>query len=105
MAKNKYIESPEQYKQLWEAYKLSVKSKPKLKHTFVGKDGNSAYEERERPLTWDGFELRFEKGHPPNHKEVFQSLNTHVSLYLFDFAIFLCSLDVLESDCSFILYN
>lgn len=57
MGKNKYIESPEQYKEIWEAYKKSVKEKPKLKHTFVGKDGNSAYEERERPITWDGFEV------------------------------------------------
>jgi hypothetical protein len=57
MAKHKYIESPEQYKQIWEDYKKSVKEKPKLKHTFVGKDGNAAYEERERPITWDGFEV------------------------------------------------
>lgn len=53
----KYIETPEQYKELWEAYKKSVKDKPRLKHVFVGKDGNSTHEERERPLTWDGFEV------------------------------------------------
>lgn len=57
MGKNKYIETPEMYKQIWEDYKKSVKDNPKLKHTFVGKDGNSAYEERERPITWDGFEV------------------------------------------------
>lgn len=53
----KYRESPEQYKEIWEAYKISVKGSPRLKHVFVGKDGNSDKEERERPLTWDGFEV------------------------------------------------
>lgn len=53
----KYIDSPEKYKELWEAYKLSVKGNPRLKQVFVGKDGISQKEERERPLTWDGFEV------------------------------------------------
>ncbi len=57
MAKNKYIETTEVYQQLWEDYKKSVKSSPRLKHVFVGKDGISNNEERERPLTWDGFEV------------------------------------------------
>lgn len=57
MAKNKYIQTPEQYKEIWDAYKLSVKDKPREKHVFVGKDGLSANEKRERPLTWDGFEV------------------------------------------------
>lgn len=57
MAKHKYIETPEQYKQLWEDYKKSVKDNPRLKHVFVGKDGFSNHEERERPLSWDGFEV------------------------------------------------
>lgn len=57
MGKHKYIESPEKYKQLWEDYKKSVKSNPRLKHVFVGKDGVADNEKRERPLTWDGFEV------------------------------------------------
>lgn len=57
MAKNKYIESPQQYQEIWEAYKKSVKDNPREKHVFVGKDGLSANEKRERPLTWDGFEV------------------------------------------------
>lgn len=57
MGKPKYIESPEQYQKLWDDYKKSVKDSPRLKHTFVGKDGISANEKRERPLTWDGFEV------------------------------------------------
>lgn len=57
MGKPKYIESPEVYQKLWDDYKKSVKSKPKLKHTFVGKDGKPDFEQRERPITWDGFEV------------------------------------------------
>ena len=57
MAKHKYIETPEKFKELWNNYELSVKSKPKLKHVFVGKDGKENFEQKERPLSWDGFEL------------------------------------------------
>ena len=57
MGKPKYIESPQKFKELWEDYKASVKSNPKLKHLFVGKDGKPDYEKRERPITWDGFEV------------------------------------------------
>jgi len=57
MGKPKYIESPQKFKELWEDYKASVKSNPKLKHLFVGKDGKSENEKRERPITWDGFEV------------------------------------------------
>ena len=55
MAKHKYIETPEKMWQLFEAYRKEVKSKPILKHVFVGKDGQSEYEQRERPLTIEGF--------------------------------------------------
>lgn len=54
---SKQFKSPEEYKKVFEEYKKSVKGTPKLKHTFVGKDGNAAHEERERPITWDGFEV------------------------------------------------
>ena len=57
MGKPKYIESPQKFKELWEDYKASVKSNPILKHLFVGKDGKSENEKRERPITWDGFEV------------------------------------------------
>lgn len=56
MPKNKYIETPEELWQLYLDYVKYTKSKPILKHTFVGKDGNSEYEQRERPLTMVGFE-------------------------------------------------
>lgn len=51
----KYIESPEQMWELFLNYEKEVKSNPFLKHVFVGKDGESQYEERERCLTMEGF--------------------------------------------------
>lgn len=56
MAKNKYIETPEKMWDLFTEYKDSVKSNPIKKHVFVGKDGNSDNEKRERPLTFEGFQ-------------------------------------------------
>lgn len=49
------VESPEKMWELFEAYKKEVKSKPVRKMVFVGKDGSKDWEERERPLTIDGF--------------------------------------------------
>ena len=56
MAKHKYIETPEKMYELFLAYKNEVKSNPRKKHTFVGKDGISEFELLERPLTTEGFE-------------------------------------------------
>jgi hypothetical protein len=55
MAKHKYIETPEKMWELFEAYRKEVKSNPRTKHVFVGKDGNSEFEMLERPLTIEGF--------------------------------------------------
>lgn len=52
----KYIETPEKMWELFEAYKKEVKDNPRVKHVFVGKDGNSDFERLERPLTIEGFE-------------------------------------------------
>lgn len=38
-------------------YSTLTKSNPIKKHVFVGKDGKSDYEERERPLTYEGFKV------------------------------------------------
>jgi hypothetical protein len=57
MPKTKYIETPDTMWNLFQSYRKETKSKPILKHTFVGKDGNSEYEKRERPLTLEGFEV------------------------------------------------
>jgi hypothetical protein len=56
MAKHKYIESPEKMWELFQAYKNEVKSNPRYRTQFVGKDGNMVYEPLERPLTMEGFE-------------------------------------------------
>ena len=52
----KNIPTPEKLWELFIEYKEWVKSNPILKMVFVGKDGIKDYEERERPLTIDGFE-------------------------------------------------
>ena len=53
----KYIETPERMWELFLAYVQEVKSKPRYKFVFVGKDGKKDREELERPLTMEGFEL------------------------------------------------
>ena len=63
MAKHKYIETPEKLWELFTEYRTHVKSNPRTKHVFVGKDGKSDYELLEVPLTMEGFESYvFEKG-------------------------------------------
>jgi len=51
----KYIETPEKMWELFDAYRKEVKSNPRKRHVFVGKDGNSENENLERPLTFEGF--------------------------------------------------
>jgi len=55
MGKHKYIETPEKMWELFEAYRKEVKSNPRANHVFVGKDGDSKYQNLERPLTMEGF--------------------------------------------------
>ena len=54
---SKYIETPERMWELFLAYVQDVKSQPRYKFVFVGKDGKKDREELERPLTMEGFEL------------------------------------------------
>lgn len=56
MGKNKYIESPEKFWELFQEYRKETKNNPFLLHDYVGKDGLSAHKEKERCLTLDGFE-------------------------------------------------
>ena len=51
----KYIETAEQMWDLFEAYVKKTKSNPIRKMVFVGKDGTKDYEDREKPLTFEGF--------------------------------------------------
>lgn len=57
MGRNKLIETPEELWELFEAYRDSVKSRPRTNHVFVGKNGDDARQELERPLTMEGFEV------------------------------------------------
>jgi hypothetical protein len=52
----KKIESPEKLWQYFEEYREKVKSNPIIVKDWVGKDANSVYREKERPLTIEGFE-------------------------------------------------
>lgn len=52
----KYIETPEKLWEYFVKYAAHTKERPIKKMVFVGKDGEKEYEERERPLTIDGFE-------------------------------------------------
>lgn len=56
MAKHKYIETPEKMWQLFEAYKKEVKSNPRIKVEYVGRDGERVNTPLEVPLTMEGFE-------------------------------------------------
>jgi len=55
MGKNKYIKTPEELWNLFLGYVKHTKSKPFLVKDFVGKDGNTVYREKEKPLTMVGF--------------------------------------------------
>ena len=52
----KYIETPEKMWELFCTYRDEVKSNPRKKMVFVGRDGSRDFELLERPLTLDGFE-------------------------------------------------
>ncbi len=57
------IESPEMLYELFQQYKKEVKSTPILVHDFVGKDASEVRREKEKPLTFEGFEcFVWEKG-------------------------------------------
>ena len=52
----KAIASPEMFWAFFLDYKIEIKTNPLLVHDFVGKDGNPAYREKERPLSIEGWE-------------------------------------------------
>lgn len=56
MPKHKYIETPDRLLQYWEEYKQWVKSNPIIVKDWVGKDAETVFREKERPLTQQGFE-------------------------------------------------
>lgn len=57
MGMHKFIETPEKLWDIFKEYRDYVKSRPRTNHVFVGKDGNDARQELERPLTMEGFRV------------------------------------------------
>lgn len=55
MAKHKYIETPEKLWELFTEYRDNVKSNPRKKVEYVGRNGDRVETPIERPLTLDGF--------------------------------------------------
>lgn len=55
MGVHKAIAAPEIMWQHFEDYKAWAEANPVKKHVFVGKDGDSAYQEIQRPLTYEEF--------------------------------------------------
>lgn len=52
----KNIETPDKMWELFLAYKEETKSKPIIVKDWVGKDAETVFREKERPLSVDGFE-------------------------------------------------
>lgn len=63
MGKRKYIEKPEKLWDWFEEYRSEVKSNPRIKIEYVGKNGERVETPIERPLTIEGFKcFCFKKG-------------------------------------------
>ena len=56
MGKNKYIETPAKFWELFEDYRKDTKDNPRIKVEYVGKDGDRMETPLVRPLTIEGFE-------------------------------------------------
>jgi hypothetical protein len=56
MGRPNKIHSPEHLWELFQAYKKHTKDNPFIVKDFVGKDAETVYREKERPLTIEGFE-------------------------------------------------
>ena len=57
MGRNLKIETPEIMYKIFCDYKKWAKDNPILVHDFVGKDGDQKKKKKERPLTFEGFEV------------------------------------------------
>jgi hypothetical protein len=57
IGKPKTFKTPDDLWNYFLKYVEYVKNNPLLVHDYVGKDGNSVYREKQRPLTFQGFEV------------------------------------------------
>lgn len=53
--------TPEELEAYFEQYKKWVEENPILVQDYVGKDGDEVYRKKNRPLTYDGFEIWLRK--------------------------------------------
>lgn len=51
----KYVKTPENMLEYFEAYKKEVKDNPRFVYDFVGRNGEKVKKPLERPLTFEGF--------------------------------------------------
>lgn len=56
MPRDKAIASPEALAELFEKYRAWIDENPRKVHDFVGKDALEVHKNRQRPLSWIGFE-------------------------------------------------
>lgn len=81
--KQKYIETPEKLWELFKEYRAFAKNTPILVHDYVGKDGVSVYREKERPLTFEGFDnYVFERGEINQLRDYFDNRDGRYETYV-----------------------
>ncbi len=80
--KEKYIESPEALKELWDRYKEDVKEQAKewTKIQYVGKDGERVEDGMKVPLTMEGFR-RFGHNNGVTVKNYFDNVEDRYAAY------------------------
>jgi hypothetical protein len=82
MGKHKYIETPEKMWELFIEYKNSVKDNPAKIQDYVGKDAEMVYREKEKPLTFEGFECYlFDNGIISDLSKYFANTDSKYSEY------------------------
>ena len=84
MGRHPKIESPEMLYELFQQYKKEVKSTPILVHDFVGKDASEVRREKEKPLTFEGFEcFVWEKGISKGIDHIFSNQQGRYKRFLY----------------------
>lgn len=67
MGRAKLFKTPDEVYQAFKDYAAQVKSNPRKRMQFVGKDGNQVWESLEAPLTYEGFKIYCYNNHSDVH--------------------------------------
>ena len=67
MPKQKYIETPEKFEEIWEIYKKKVKDNPRYSYSLSNKTGEIVAIPLELPISVDGFEVWAKKEYGDIH--------------------------------------